>query len=461
MQNKRKNTWSVVIAVVFLLAVVLSLPPVWSRVSYHSHKAYAAVKYWIKPPSEAVFVPSTNNDAVATSVSVIITTDIPTPQPTTEPTATPSQSADEAASTPTSTPTPAPTSTLTPTPLPSSVLLSGIYCEQQKMNNCGPATLSMYLSYYGDWEDDQRTVAAALKPRLEDVNVMPYEIADFVNEHTAKRALWRYGGDLQTIRALISAGFPVMIERGYQPYSLRDGGWLGHYNLLIGYNDERETLTAHDSYLMIFPPWGGKITPDQFGTFAGFDFYYTEMEQKWRAFNYVFMVVYPPEREDEIINLLGPLATDEGACRIAYDRAMQETASLSDMREQFFAWFNAGTSQVCLEDYETAAAAYDTAFGIYPNITQSDRPYRMLWYASGPYAAYYYSARYQDVINLANQTLGYMADPVLEESYYWRALAYYALGDTTRAVADLRTSLKHHPGFAPSVDMLQQISETP
>jgi tetratricopeptide (TPR) repeat protein len=131
------------------------------------------------------------------------------------------------------------------------------------------------------------------------------------------------------------------------------------------------------------------------------------------------------------------------------------------VRDEYFAWFNAGTSQVCLEEYDTAATAFDTAFGIYPNIEANSRPYRILWYEDGPYSAYYYAGRYQDVINLADQTLGYMAEPVLEESYYWRALSYYALGNTTRAVADLRASLEYHPGYAPSVAMLEQITSTP
>jgi tetratricopeptide (TPR) repeat protein len=116
---------------------------------------------------------------------------------------------------------------------------------------------------------------------------------------------------------------------------------------------------------------------------------------------------------------------------------------------------------VYLQDYDAAATAFDTAFSIYPDIKDDDRPYRILWYETGPYEAYYASGRYQDVINLANQTLGYMSEPALEESYYWRALSYVALGDTTRAIADLRTSLEYHPGFAPSVVLLKQLGKTP
>jgi hypothetical protein len=463
MKNKREKIWVVIIAVVVLLAVVLSLPPVWSRVDYHSREVYRTIKYWLKPPSASVFVPSTFEEGfTSTSVSAIITTDAPAPQPTTEPTTIPTQSTPDVDFSPTpthlltQTPPPSPT----PTPLPSSVLLTGITCERQFMNNCGPATLSMYLSYY-DWGKDQIAAGGVLRPNDKDVNVMPYELVDFVNEHTALHALWRYGGDLQTIRVLLNAGFPVMIEKSFEPYSLRNEGWMGHYNLVVGYDDEEQRLTVHDSYLMSYPPWGVEIPVEQWDSFIGFDFSYSELEQNWRAFNYVFIVVYPPEKENEVLNALGPLATEEAACRIAYDRAMQETSSLSNVRDKFFAWFNAGTSLVYLQDYATAASAFDTAYGIYPDIEQNSRPYRILWYETGPYPAYYYSGRYQDVINLADQTLGNMAEPVLEESYYWRALSNYALGNTTLAVTDLRTSLEYHPGFAPSVAMLKELSMLP
>src|SRR4030042_6389863 len=96
MKNKREKIWVVISAVVVLLAVALSLPPVWSRVDYYSREVYRTVKYWLKPPSASVFVPSTNKEGfVSTSVSAIITAGAPAPQPTTEPTTLPTQSTPE------------------------------------------------------------------------------------------------------------------------------------------------------------------------------------------------------------------------------------------------------------------------------------------------------------------------------------------------------------------------------
>lgn len=453
MRLNRKKTWLILVAGAVLLAIVLALPPVWSRVTYHSRNAYTKVKYWLNPPSEAVFIPSGSgaDPDVATSVAATLTAYAPVPTLIAQPTFTPTAS------------TPQPTAPPTPTftPLPSSAYLSGVIGEPQLWNNCGPATISMYLSYY-KWGLTQNEAADVLKPNERDKNVMPYEMIDFVNNHTAQQALWRYGGDLQTIKTLLSAGFPVMVENGFEPANLKKEGWMGHYLLVVGYDDARQIFTTQDAYLLSHPPGGSEPIPEELrDDFHGFDVPYSELEEKWRAFNNVFIVVYPPEKVNDVLNALGPLATDETANRIAYNRAVGEATSLPNVRDRYFAWFNAGTSAVNLQDYVTAADHYDTAFNLYREIPEDDRPWRILWYQTGPYFAYYYSGRYADLIDLADQTLKVMSEPILEETYYWRARAYYALGDTDKAVSDLRESLKHHPGFAPSVGMLNQLGETP
>ena len=54
-----------------------------------------------------------------------------------------------------------------------------------------------------------------------------------------------------------------------------------------------------------------------------------------------------------------------------------------------------------------------------------------------------------------------MSEPVLEESYYWRALSREALGDTKGSIKDLRLAIKYHPGFEPALTQLQQLGVTP
>ncbi|MGW8251528.1 MAG: hypothetical protein ACWGO1_12860, partial [Anaerolineales bacterium] len=130
---------------------------------------------------------------------------------------------------------------------------------------------------------------------------------------------------------------------------------------------------------------------------------------------------------------------------------------------QFFAAFNLGTSRYYLQQYYDAALAYDQAFALYADLPDDgNRPYRMMWYQTGPYFAYYYSGRYGDVVNLATTTLeDTISEPVLEESLYWRGLAKLALGDPDGAVQDFRQSLKWHPGFGPSLEQLASLGVAP
>jgi tetratricopeptide (TPR) repeat protein len=115
-----------------------------------------------------------------------------------------------------------------------------------------------------------------------------------------------------------------------------------------------------------------------------------------------------------------------------------------------------------LKEYVDAAYAYDYAFQLYADLKKDDlRPYRMLWYQTGPYFAYYYSGRYQDVINLANATFNTVGDDVLEESWYWRGMAELALGSNDAAVADFRGSVRLHPDFAPGLYQLSMLGVSP
>jgi len=146
---------------------------------------------------------------------------------------------------------------------------------------------------------------------------------------------------------------------------------------------------------------------------------------------------------------------------------MAENESNTLLRiDQYFAWFNKGTSYVSLAnpDYSNAALAYVTAFGLYAKLTGDDsiRPYRMMWYQTGPYKAYFFSRRYADVINLATTTLeDTISKPNLEESLYWRARAEYMAGNTPAAIEDYRAALVIHPGWGPAIQSLQDLGVVP
>ncbi len=418
-----------VAAILLLLSGLYFFPPLHSRLAWRVDSLHTKIKYYFNPPDEAIFHPS-----------------VPTITPASHPTPTSSPL-------PKQSNTPLPTAIATPiapTPLPQQVTLKGIiYVDQHnRWNYCGPANLTMALKFWG-WKGNRDDVARVIKPGAADEedfiqagktdkNVMPYEMVDFVNEQTEFRALSRQGGELNLLKKFLSAGFPVMVEKGYYEADYTGKiSWMGHYQLVSGYNDVEEYFIVQDTY---------NDGPD-------FHVDYTRFEEGWRSFNYLFLLVYPSERNEEIYTLLGQWQDEIWARQHALEKAVAEESQLTG-NDRFFAVFNQGTSLVSLQRYAEAAAAYDRAFALYAELGQDDtqRPYRIIWYQTGPYFAYFYTGRYQDVINLADTTLNETINkPTLEESLYWRAMAEYALGDYQAAFADMRETVRLNPHFSPGL----------
>jgi tetratricopeptide (TPR) repeat protein len=301
----------------------------------------------------------------------------------------------------------------------------------------------MGLSYWG-WQGERTDVGPLLKPFEKDKNVMPYEMADYVQTYTNLNALVRHGGTLETLKKLIAAGFVPLIEKGIVIRDINGKlGWMGHYSTITGYDDAKKVFITQDSY---FEP--------------NFKVSYDDLLWQWRSFNYIFLVIYPPEREAELLDLLGPYADPQTAFQIAAQTAAEEAVRLDGV-EKFFAYFNRGTSLVNLQDYAGAASTYDQAFALMAGLAEKDRPWRMMWYQTGPYFAYYYTGRYQDAERLATTTLDAAAEPFLEESYVWRARARLALGNRAGAAEDVRKALEYHPGFTPAVELANLLGIQP
>ncbi len=441
---KRILLWlfAVLVALFLMAVLVYQLPSVHERLSWRLASWQARIQRIINPPEEVVFVPGGTAQPGRAQTIANATLAVLLPATTAAPPSA-SLAAPVELATPTqpgSTLTPLPSSTPVPTttPLPAQVRLTGIVHEYQQFNNCGPTNLAMALSFWG-WQGDQRDTRRFLRPNLkvDDKNVMPSEMVAFVQQTTQLSALTRVGGDLDLLRSLLAAGYPLLIEAGHDP---PDDSWMGHYLVVSGYDDGLRMLTLQDSL----------ANPDTPMT-------YDELARGWwRDFNYVYLVIYPPERQLELQRLLGSRLDEAYSYQLAAQKALDEITRLQG-RDLFFAWFNLGSSQVGLADYAAAAQSYDKAFELYQTLPEDLRPYRLMWYQVGPYQAYYNSARYQDVINLANTTFTWASKPVLEESYYWRGMAYQALGKTSLAIADFEKAAVLNPNYAPPRSELERL----
>ncbi|HRQ32620.1 MAG TPA: C39 family peptidase, partial [Anaerolineales bacterium] len=111
------------------------------------------------------------------------------------------------------------------------------------------------------WGGNRDDIARVIKPGIQDpkldfiqqgrsdVNVMPYELVDFVNDETEYRALSRLGGDIDLAKRLLAADFPFIAEKGYyeEDYTTKVA-WLGHYQFVTGYDDAAGELIVQDTW---------------------------------------------------------------------------------------------------------------------------------------------------------------------------------------------------------------------
>jgi hypothetical protein len=317
----------------------------------------------------------------------------------------------------------------TPASLDSSdVVLTGFRHIYQTWNNCGPATLSMNLSFYG-WDGGQADAARFLKPDPEDKNVSPHEMAAFARS-MGLEAVVRVNGSIPLIKQFLHAGIPVLIEKGFEPDPQPQEGWQGHYELIVGYDDSRSAVIAMDSY----------TGPNQ-------SVPYDVLDRYWSHFNRTFIIVYRPDQAESVMQLLGADA-DPAQNLIGALAAAQAEAAANPSNP--FAWFNVGSNFAALGEYESASAAYDQARSL-------GLPWRMTWYQFGIFEAYYRTGRFDDVLALADATLA--ITPYIEELWYYRGLVRQARGEPDAARGQFRQALLYNPNFTAAADALAALGE--
>jgi len=306
-----------------------------------------------------------------------------------------------------------------PTALPTKIYLDPPEWERQDINGCGPATLSMYLRYYG-WEGDQHSIDEVIKPDRADRNVNVEELAYFTWNYAGwLNLIYRVGGDIQTMKTLIANGIPVMIEEGdelEEQFWPDDDQWAGHFLLLTGFDDSQGVFYAQDSFRQA----------DRLVS-------YEKTDQRWKPFNRVYIIIFLPHQEQLVKEILG----EDWDIQTNRQNALEiSQAEIDQDPSDALAWFNLGSNLTYFERYPEAAQAYDQAriLGL---------PQRMLRYQFGPFHAYFQSQRYEDLLALADHTL--QITPNSEEAFLWKGWALYSLGDSQGAIEAFRKSYRENP----------------
>ena len=402
-----------------LLAILLyQIPAINSRVSWRFEVARTYVRNILHPVGN-------------------VPTAIPQPANTVAPTIAiqPTQTTDPQGASGVVTTIIPPTPTLAPPP--AQAFLNSPPYEKQTANNCGPAALSMMLHMFG-WNGSQKDISDVIKPVNGDRNVNPEEMAFWVRNYAGwLRIEYRVGGDLDTLKRLLAAAYPVIIE-STTALNRQDSGWAdddlwaAHYLLLTGYDDAAQTFTAQDTYR----------GPDK-------KIPYAQLESEWKPFNYLYLIVYLPEQEEEIKTILGSNWDPDLNRQRTLELAQAATAAdASDA----FAWFNVGSNLVYFERYDEANAAYDKS-------RELGLPQRMFRYQFGPFLANFHANRNNDLLALTEYAL--QRTEMSEETWLWRGWALYRDGDLNGAIKAWRKALSVRPGYEDALYALNFVGSTP
>lgn len=258
-------------------------------------------------------------------------------------------------------------------PIPTRKILSGGQHVFQSFNNCGPASLSMALSYLGE-NRTQAALGQALRPyqnsqgNNDDKSVTLPELAAWA-EDAGFLAYHRPAGSVAVLEQLVALDIPVITRTWLNP-----GEDIGHYRVVVGYDQQTGQLLQDDSL-------------------QGNDIWYSHAEynQIWQAFNYEFLVLVPAAKQLQVAAILAAagLLEEQQAWEQALSLARQQLVAQPN---DTYAQFNAAVALYELGEYQEAITAYEQV---------ADRlPKRMLWYQIEPIKAYFQVADYSTVMTM-------------------------------------------------------------
>ncbi len=303
-----------------------------------------------------------------------------------------------------------------------SALLHSQQYVYQTYNNCGPATLSMLLDFYG-LNFTQQQIADQLRPfnnpqgYNDDKSVTLDEMASFAtNQNLA--AFKRANGDLDKIKKLTTNGIPVITITW-----IDEKGGFGHYRIIKGYDDLKQEIIQDDS---IF----GQEKRVSYGEFM----------RLWQVFNYDYLVIVPAEKSELVKNILGEEADERVAFVNALKRSLAEQSN--------FAVFNQSINYYYLGQYDKSIQSFEQV--------QSKIPYRLIWYQLEPVLAYQKNKNFDKVFSLTQQIIQ-SGNPSFSEIYQIRGEVYLEQSDKVQAKKEFEKALLYNKNYQPAKLSLSQI----
>lgn len=321
---------------------------------------------------------------------------------------------------------PAPTKTPLTAP-PANKTLANTYHIFQRFNNCGPASLSMALSYYG-LNATQEEIGDALRP---------YQVASGDNddksvtlEELAKKSK-EYGlipyhrpmGNIEMIKYFVTYNMPIIARTWTKPNED-----IGHYRIIKGYDDTQKILIQDDSLQ-------GK----------NLEYSYEDFNILWKKFNYEFLVLVPKDRIEIAEKILGENADEmtawKNAVKFSQDKLAQNPNDIYTRFNLSVALKNIGQYKKSVEEFEKI---------------ESFLPFRTLWYQIDPIEAYFELGNYGRVFAITDKILNNQ-NRAFSELYILRGKSFQKLGSLDAARIEFEKAVLYNQNLKEARELLSSV----
>lgn len=164
---------------------------------------------------------------------------------------------------------------------PESVLLGTVGQVWQTLDNCGPASVSMVLGYYGH-NVGQADAQATLRPDPDVWGMLPDAVRPYVADFGLDTRVLNQGTD-DDLKALLNAGVPVIVAQW-----LSETEPIAHYRVVTGYDDTQGAFIVNDGMLG-----------------AGVAIGYSEFQALWTTYNNLYLPIYRQDEATQVQAALG------------------------------------------------------------------------------------------------------------------------------------------------------------
>jgi tetratricopeptide (TPR) repeat protein len=314
--------------------------------------------------------------------------------------------------------------TVTPSSLPGAFLIRNNYHIFQSFNNCGPASLSMLLSYYGK-KVGQDELGQALRPFQnsqgdnDDKSVTFAELAKVAEEYNLI-TYHRPNGSIRMLKALIAEGLPVLTRTW-----LERNENIGHYRVVKGYNNERQIVIQDDSLQG-----------------ANLKYSYSDFNDLWEKFSYEYLVLVPHEKDETVRKILADEVNPKVAWRKTAERLENQ---LKVEPENQIVRFNYSIALYHLQKFEQSVDEFEKI--------ESALPFRTLWYQIEPIQAYYELGNFSKVFEITDNIINNQ-NRAFAELYYLRGKVYKKLGESNAAKTEFEKAVYYNINYKEAKDEL-------